>query len=367
MAGTPTTERAVRTAKAPGRRRAPLALAAIVTTTWAALVSYVPVVAAVALFAGRPQLSIGTGGWLLAHGVPLSTSAGRFGLIPLGLSVLAAWRVGRAGVHTSRAIGARTPGRVALAVGAVAVIYGGLGALAAVVTRGLVAPARAGLTLAGFAVVCAGLGALSESRLLRRAARRLPPVLRDGLRTGTVAALLVLGAGAGVAGVALAVSGGQAAATLAAYLVGPGFAFGTGTTVSAASVKLGALPAVPVLAGLPDSAVSGLGPLLLGLPMAGGMAAGWLLVRRRLRRAREQDAPVPGWGPLVSAAVLAGPVAGALLGLASWASGGPLGSGRLAVTGPAGWPVAWVGALVIALGALLAAAGTRVLAGRRQL
>src|SRR6266511_3250431 len=77
MAGTPTTERAVRTAKAPGRRRAPLALAAIVTTTWAALVSYVPVVAAVALFAGRPQLSIGTGGWLLAHGVPLSTRAGR--------------------------------------------------------------------------------------------------------------------------------------------------------------------------------------------------------------------------------------------------------------------------------------------------
>src|SRR6266545_4661837 len=209
MAGTPTTERAVRTAKAPGRRRAPLALAAIVTTTWAALVSYVPVVAAVALFAGRPQLSIGTGGWLLAHGVPLSTSAGRFGLIPLGLSVLAAWRVGRAGVHTSRAIGARTPGRVALAVGAVAVV-----------TRGLVAPARAGLTLAGFAVVCAGLGALSESRLLRRAARRLPPVLRDGLRTGTVAALLVLGAGAGVAGVALAVSGGQAAATLASYHTG---------------------------------------------------------------------------------------------------------------------------------------------------
>src|SRR6266545_4393121 len=270
MAGTPTTERAVRTAKAPGRRRAPLALAAIVTTTWAALVSYVPVVAAVALFAGRPQLSIGTGGWLLAHGVPLSTSAGRFGLIPLGLSVLAAWRVGRAGVHTSRAIGARTPGRVALAVGR-------------------------------------------------------PPVLRDGLRTGTVAALLVLGAGAGVAGVALAVSGGQAAATLAsyhtgvagqvgvtllclafapnlatwsaAYLVGPGFAFGTGTTVSAASVKLGALPAVPVLAGLPDSAVFGLRP---ARRHRAGRVAGRLGGRagdRAGRAARRGRDPSPGRPP----------------------------------------------------------------------
>jgi hypothetical protein len=54
-----------------------------------------------------------------------------------------------------------------------------------------------------------------------------------------------------------------------------------------------------------------------------------------------------------------------LLGLASWASGGPLGSGRLAVTGPVGWQVAWVGALVVAVGAVLATIGARVLAGRR--
>jgi hypothetical protein len=106
-----------------------------------------------------------------------------------------------------------------------------------------------------------------------------------------------------VAGVAVAVSGGQASATLAsfhagvtgqagltllclvyapnlaawsaAYLIGPGFAVGVGTTVSAGKVSLGALPAIPVLAGLPDSAVAGLGPVLLVLPMAGGMAAGW--------------------------------------------------------------------------------------------
>jgi len=373
----------------PVRRRAPLALAATVTTVWAALVSYLPVVALVGLVTGHLQISGGTGAWLLAHGTPLSTGAGRVALVPLGVSVLAAWRVGRAGVHTGRAIGARSPGRALLAGLAVAVVYAGLGALAATLTRGLVTPVRAGLTLGGFALVCAGLGALAGGRVLRRVAKRLPPVVRDALRTGTVAAFLILGAGAATAGVAVAVSGGQASATLAsyhtgvagqvgltllclvyapnlatwsaAYLIGPGFAVGVHTAVSAGHVNLGALPAVPVLAGLPDSAVSGLGPLLLGVPMAGGMVAGALLVRRRLRAGTP-----PGWAALLGAAVLAGPVAGALLGLAAWASAGPLGSGRLAVIGPVGWEVAAVGAGVVAVGALIATAGTRVLIGARE-
>ena len=372
-------------APAAVRRRAPVLLAGTVTTTWAALVSWMPVVAVVSLAAGHLEIRVGTGAWLLGHGVPL----GQFRLVPLGLAVLAAWRVGRAGVHTSRAIGARRVPAALLAAGVVAVVYGLLGALAAVVSRGLASPVRAGLTLGGFALAFAGIGALAESRVLRRAARRLPVVIRDALRSGSVAAFLVLGDGVAVAGVALAVSGGQASATLAsyhtgvlgqagvtllclaylpnlatwsaAYLIGPGFAVGAGTTVSAATVKLGALPAVPVLAALPDLAVSGLAPLLLGLPMAGGMAAGWLLVRRRAR----EKTPPPGWAALLGAAVLAGPVAGALLGLAGWVSGGPLGSGRLAVTGPVGWTVAVVAAGVVAFGALIATAGARVLAGSR--
>ncbi|OLB79838.1 MAG: hypothetical protein AUI14_09125 [Actinobacteria bacterium 13_2_20CM_2_71_6] len=378
----------------PLRRRAPLLLAAAVTTGWAAIVSYVPVVALAGLLTGALSFRFGTAAWLLAHGVPMRIGGDRFALVPLGLSALAAWRVARAGVHTARAIGARAPGRAALAAMTVALIYGALGGLAAVLVRGQVEPLRAGLTLGGFALAFAGLGAAAESRVLRRIARRLPMVARDALRTGAVAALLVLGAGAAVTGVAVAVSGGQASATLAtyhtgvtgqagltllclvyapnlatwtaAYLVGPGFAVGVGTTVSAAKVSLGALPAVPVLAGLPDSAVSGLGPLLLGLPMAGGMAAGWLLVRRRLRLAEAKEAPVPGWPALLASGALAGPVAGGLLGLVGWASGGPIGSGRLAVTGPVGWEVASVGAVVVALGVLIASAATRVLIGTRR-
>jgi len=202
-----------------------------------------------------------------------------------------------------------------------------------------------------------------------------------------MAALLVLAAGAATAGTAIAVSGseastmlaeyhtgvsGQAGLTLlclvyapdlavwaAAYLVGPGFAVGSGTIVSAGRVTLGGLPAIPALAGLPSRPVGAWGALLLGVPLAAGMAVGWLLARRRLPAT---DAG-PGWIDLLGAAALAGPVAGLVLALASLAASGALGAGRLAAVGPAALPVGAVGAGLVAAGAMIAAAGTRGLIG----
>jgi hypothetical protein len=385
------------------RRRAPLPVAAAVTAGWAALVPYAAVLATVALVSsvsgGASAGSIfrfGTAGWLLGHGVPVVTGAGEFGLVPLAVSALAAWRVARAGVHTVRAIGGRRSGSVrlfGLAAVAVGIMYGLLGAAAAALVDGAglsVSALRAGLTLGLFGLATAAVGAALESGVAAARWVRLPTVVRDGLRTGLVAALLVLGAGAATAGIAIAVAGAEAgsmfgayhtgvagqlgltliclvyapnlAAWAAAYLIGPGFAVGAGTAVSAGKVTLGALPAVPVLAGLPSSAVSGLGTLLLGVPLAGGMAAGWLLTRRQLRLA---NGLAPDWLPLLGAAALAGPAAGVLLGLVGWFSGGPLGSGRLAVIGPTGWTVGLVAAGVVALGAVIASAATRVLSAAR--
>jgi hypothetical protein len=415
MAGTPDAIASRRRPPTPGgasrgayptRRRAPVLVAALVTTVWGALLSYLTVVAAVALVTdvgggGAPTgvvFRFGTAGWLLAHGVPITHSGGELGLAPLALSALAAWRVVRAGVHTARAIGARrTPRRTPIAVFSVAVVYGGLGALAAYAARApdLHVPVlRAGLTLGVFGLVTGGAGAGTESGLCRRVAAALPLPVRDGLRTGVVAALLVLGAGAATAGIAIAVAGGDAAVMLAAYhtgfagqtglttlclayapdlaswaaayLIGPGFAVGTGTIVSVARVQLGALPAVPVLVGLPASAAGGLGVLLLGVPLAGGMAAGWLLARDRMRRVADRAVPAPTWSGLLGAAALAGPVAGLALGLLAWASAGPLGGGRLAATGPVGWQVGLVAAGVVALGALIAASATYILIGARR-
>ena len=67
--------------------------------------------------------------------MPLHTATGPLGLAPLALTVLALWRLTRAGVHVSRAIGARdtrSPRRALLAAVAVGIAYALLGALAAV-------------------------------------------------------------------------------------------------------------------------------------------------------------------------------------------------------------------------------------------
>ncbi|MET8044817.1 DUF6350 family protein [Micromonospora sp. NPDC005215] len=383
------------------RGRAPLPVAAGVAACWAALTSYLPV----ALVLGLVQLGADSGtltntlrtalaGWLLGHGVPLHTAAGPLGLAPLALTVLALWRLTRAGVHVSRALGARdtrSPRRALLAAGAVGIAYALLGALAAVLigTDGPdVSVLRAGATFAVVGTLAALVGATRVTAVTRLLVTRLPGPVRHGVRTGLVAGLLLLGAGAGAAGLAVATGGGDAADMIgayrtgvagqagitlvsaayapnaaiwsASYLLGPGFAVGTDTAVRTSEVSVGALPAVPLLAGLPRGPVDGFGALLLAVPVLAGMVAGWLLARRVARLAGPERAP-QRWAEVLVPAALAGPVAGVLLGVAAAVSGGPLGAGRLVQVGPVGWQVGAVAAGVIAVGALLGAAATRVL------
>lgn len=381
-------------------RRAPLALAAVVNSSWAALVSLVPTLVVVWLLhavdsSGAPVgevLRLGLAGWLLAHWVPLRTGIGPISLAPLGLTAVAAWRVYRAGVHTSRAVGARarprngpwSPWPAARAGAAVGVVYGALGALAAALAahKGVEVPAlRAALTFAVFGLLAGSLGAFGEARGIARLAGHTPRVLRDATRTGAVAALLVLGAGAATTGMAVAFSGGDASqiiddyhtgiagqvglvvvcafyapdvtAWAASYLVGPGFTVGSETFISAARVTVGPLPAVPLLAGLPSTPATGYAPLLLGLPLAAALVAGWLLARRTLRAD-----PGRSRFAVLGAAALAGPVGGVLLGLVSAAAGGSLGAGGLADVGPHAGAVGFVAMFMISIGALLSAAAT---------
>jgi hypothetical protein len=390
-------------------RRAPLALAATVTTVWAALVSLAPMLVVVALVHALDSSGASTGvvarlglaAWLLAHGVPIEVGFGPIALAPLALTALAVWRVYRAGVHTARAIGARRgrgtlPAvRAGLAVG---LVYGLLGALsAAIASHGGVhiSLVRATLTLFLFGAAAGLMGALAEARLLARLVVAMPRTLRDGVRTGIVAALLILGAGAALAGMAVAIHGGDASQILhdyrtgvtgqigltlvcalfgpnlaiwaASYLVGPGFVLGTGTAVTAAEVKLGPLPALPVLAGLPSHPLSGWFTLLLGVPVAAALMAGWLLARRALRNAPPEGLDSrDGWTRLLASSAVAGPVAGALLGLAGLASGGSLGNQHLAVIGPHAGMVALIATMVVTIGTALAASATKIFLGVRR-
>lgn len=384
---------------------APLFLAAAVTTGWAVLVSATPVLlaaAAVLLISPNPTdseavLRSGFAAWLLAHGVPLKTDLGPIGLTPLAISALVAWRVSRAGVHAARAAAARRSRSVlpALKAGAaVAVAYGVYGTVLAlaVSTAGLAVPAlRAGLTMALFGLGAGLAGALWEGGWPARWAPLVPAPVRDGVRTGAVAALLVIAAGAAATGLALALSAGvatdmvreyrtgvvgQAGLTLvclvyapnlavwgASYLVGPGFVIGAGTTVSAGAVALGPVPALPVLAAVPSRPLSAWSGLLLAVPLLAGMVAGWLLARRQARAGTPRAG---AWVRLLIPAVLAGPVAGAVLGLAALVSGGPVGSGRLTEMGAAAWPLAWIAAAVVGAGVLAAAAATKGMTTRHQ-
>jgi hypothetical protein len=209
--------------------------------------------------------------------------------------------------------------------------------------------------------------------------------------------VLVLGTGAGAAGLGLAIAGddaantvaayrtgvaGQAGITLlclayapnaaawaAAYLIGPGFAMGSDTTVRATEVSLGPLPAVPLFTGLPHAPIGGIGAALLALPVVAGLAAGWLLTRRRLRTATNPPngrRPMPvRWAGLIWSAAIAGPVAGLVLALSAVLSSGSLGGGRLSVVGPVAWQVGLLAAGVVAVGAILGAAATRAFTPRR--
>lgn len=144
----------------------------------------------------------------------------------------------------------------------------------------------------------------------------------------------------------------------AAWLIGPGFLIGTGTSVAPGGTVLGAVPGLPVLGALPqgEPAIGVLGVLV---PIAFGALAGWLAHRRLPSSATSLHLAGVGAG--------IGILAGLALGLLAWWSGGAIGPGRLATVGPDPWLVGLLAAAEIAVPAVLVllAAGWRGSADER--
>ncbi|MFE4467449.1 DUF6350 family protein [Leifsonia sp. NPDC056824] len=139
---------------------------------------------------------------------------------------------------------------------------------------------------------------------------------------------------------------------LMSWLVGPGFAIGTGSTVSPIGTALGPLPGVPLFGVIPAHGYTfGLAGVIV--PLLAGFVAAALL--RGTRRAQTDGALA-----LVLTALGIGVVAGIELGLLAWWSSGALGPGRLHDVGPNPW---LVGAL--AAGEVAVAAVIGLLAGGR--
>jgi hypothetical protein len=294
--------------------------------------------------------------WLLAQGGSLRIDSGPLVLAPLLLTLGLAWGLTQAGrgivrlrAPAGRADAARTVG----VAGGVHVLFTLLLALLVDAPEASVGLLRTTLGAAVIGLAATGWGVGRESGLFDDALDRGPAraVLRGvlaglltalGLCTAVVAIALVsdahgyatlsrslggAGAGAvGLAGLALLLLPNAAAAVLG-LAAGPGFFVGSGTLVSVHGVTLDAVPALPLLAALPDTqAVPLIAFVSQVIPAVAGLVAG---------------ATVGRWfgdddgGSVVAG--LTGILTGALLGIAAgvlvWLAGGSLGDGALARVG----------------------------------
>ena len=296
--------------------------------------------------------------WVLAQFGGLDIGAGPLVLAPLLLTLGIAWGLSRAGRLLVRLQEIDSVRDAARATGLLVVVHV---LLTVVVALAVDAPgADVGMlrTVAGsllLGVVAVGWGVGRESGVLDAGLDRLPgaprPLLRGvlaGLLTALALCTVVIavavaadahgyatlsGSLGGAAAGALGLLGLEvlllpnAAAAVLGLAAGPGFSVGTGTLVSVHGVTLGSVPALPLLAALPDTqAVPLIAFVSQVIPVLAGLVAG----RTVGRWFGEEDG-----GSLVAG--LTGLLAGVLLGVASglvvWVAGGSLGGGALAEVG----------------------------------
>ncbi len=330
--------------------------------------------------------------WLVAHHVGITVrGAGRIGLLPLGLVLLPGALLYLAGRWVVRAGAVTRLGHVGYVAVAIALPYTLLaGALAVASRTAVAAPSLWQAVVASFllALVAGGLGAARGLAPWSRLTGLMPARPRSIVLGMLGAAALLAAAGAVLAAGSLAAHlaevraatdalgpgpGGAALLLLAqlayvpnaiiwavAYMLGPGFVFGTGTVVAPTGSALGAVPIFPMLAAMPSGAHPG-GPswalvLALATPYLAGVFGGVVTVRIMPTPVMEA---APLWGFCTGASV------GALAGLAAAFAGGPLGDGRLAAVGPSGLMTGLVGVLQIGVTAALAAAAANWLILRR--
>lgn len=330
--------------------------------------------------------------WLLAHGASLDLPWGDVTLLPLGVTAVPAWLLMRAGVWVARRRQLTTLAGLAEAVASITIVYAVVAVMLTALARTSdvsVSPWRVGIGAALLAAIAGTIGALRETGLARMLVVFVPGPRRAVARCTLAAVCAMTAAGALLVAVALAadiggygelsraVAPGWAGAVgllvlallvlpnaisyATAVLIGPGFAVGTGTGVSVFGVQLGAVPALPLLAALPDGdRLPVLAWMVLGVPVAAGVLAGWVLVRRL------DDDDDRGWLSTAAWAGAGGALAGVALGLVSVLATGSLGSGQLAEVGPTGWLVGVLGAAELATAAALGAGLFRYLALRAR-
>jgi hypothetical protein len=322
--------------------------------------------------------------WLLAQGGELRLASGPLVLAPLLLTLGIAWGLSRAGRAVARLRDVTGAAAAVRATGVVVLIH----VLVTLALVPVVSSPDAGVgllrTAAGvvvLALTAVGWGVARESGLLDAVLDRLPGFTRPLLRGVLAGLLTALALCAVVVAVALvsdvsgyaalsgslggAAAGGlgllglgflllpNAAAAVLGLAAGPGFFVGSGTLVSVHGVTLGAVPALPMLAALPDTqAVPLIAFVSQAVPALAGLVAGATI--GRWFSDRDGGSVVAGLTGLL-AGVLLGVVSGALV----WIAGGSLGDGALAQIGAPALSTGIAIAAQTGIAAALAAAVTR--------
>ncbi len=319
-------------------------------------------------------LSGGVRTWLVSHGSALTANGVSVTAIPLGATLCALFIVLRVTITVLDEPIEEVGAFVAIVAGTTGVLAG---LLSLVTSSPDYSTSLARSAIGGFCV--AGAGAAIGTAIKARQAEGLWPTDSADVRSvvtaaghglfalvapafAIVIALLALHIGRagdlwaslgpgffgsiGLAGLCLAVIPNLVLWTVA-VLLGPGFALGTSTSVDLTGAHLGAVPGLPVLAGLPAPGEFPGWVFLLGLiPLLAGIYAGW-----RLRIDTERsltDRVLLGAG--------AGAVAGLIVGILIGLSGGSIGPGRMATTGPSAESATLVAIGVLALGGAIGAA-----------
>ncbi len=335
-------------------------------------------------------LRVGAGAWLVGHGSHLTLAGLPLGIVPLGLTagmVLTAFRSGR---RAARGAVPVTDDRVlGGGIATFTCAYVVLAVVICLVAGTSDASPSLGRTILG-AILVAGLGggaglAVGTGRFDAQV-EAVPDWVRDVVVGAFVGALSLFAAGALLVLVSLLFSFNEAATILSqlhlstgdaltytvvmallspnvsllgsAYLLGPGFAIGTGTTVSPTAVSLGAIPAFPVLAALPhEGATPGWLVIAMGAPAV--CAAMGVVRARRTGSALPLDiAALRGAG--------AGMGAGVLITIAISLAGGPMGTGRMADIGAQTTEILVFATGIMSVGGLLGGVGLALWQKRRD-
>ncbi len=314
-------------------------------------------------------------------GIPADATSFVFSLAPLAFALFTAVFAARSGARAARA-GAWVVG-VCAGAGAVAALSAGIALTSAIAAVDVDLWQAVLLPTLVFGVAALG-GALvrawrdGDDGPLDRLRDLLDlddtGIVQAGARGLAAAVVGLLGVGAALTAVGLALSGGEIVALFeaahvdlvgaiviglgqlaylptlvvwgSAYAAGPGFALGAGTTVSPGGTSLGVVPGIPLLGIVPESPSPWL--LLLALAVvAVGAFAGWT-ARVRLQEETGEDEPLVPRLAALGVIVVGSAVGAAVLALAA---SGALGPGRLQQAGPEAGPLALVVGVEVALGA----------------